>query len=494
MRLHEVVVTNHRSVWGKPVRLRLAPAVTALVGPNLAGKSNLARAVALALDSSLPYDAAREEPRAAPGEVPEVVCTFHLRDHGRADNVTVTVSWPRGQRVVDVRPAGARDDLPLGECRVVTAWAGDAPSDVLARALPLLAEEDTAAVAADMLPTLRRVLPEISSLEIDAAGPTVTIRDDQGYEVSPTSIRATFCAALAAHFVRRGVELAAIVVEEPEVFLHPAAQESLRDEFLEVGVAADAPVLLTTESPWMVPRTSESKLIAVARDEHGRTHVIGGAQGDAPHATLTGGLFRDPGLAAVLDRTQTIPDDTSAVLIVEGGTDEAYLRLAARVLGRENVFDRVVIHSAGGALPAALYSIVLRAETDVGVFVLLDNDENGRRAKSTLVERFQFANRKQVTTYAEVIPDHPTGAEAEDVFDWRLVERFVTEHGDQMIRGKRILRADQWHFDLTSAAKSAFVGWLEEYATVADMGHWGAVLDLLDQRLNGGGEAGQVAG
>ena len=61
MRLHEVVVTNHRSVWGQPVRLRLAPAVTALVGPNLAGKSNLARAVALALDSSLPYDAGRVE-------------------------------------------------------------------------------------------------------------------------------------------------------------------------------------------------------------------------------------------------------------------------------------------------------------------------------------------------------------------------------------------------------------------------------------------------
>ena len=487
MRLHEVVVTNHRSVWGPPVRLRLAPAVTAIVGPNLAGKSNLARAVALALDSSLPYDPVREVPRAAPDEVPEVVCKFRVRDHGRADNVTVTVSWPRGQRVVDVSPGSARDDLPLGDCRAVTAWSTDTPADVLARALPLLAEEDTAKVAADMLPTLRRVLPEIASLEIDADGPTVSVRDDHGYEVSAPSLRATFAAALAAHFVRRGVELAAIVVEEPEVFLHPAAQESLRDEFLEVGVAADAPVLLTTESPWIVPRTSESKLIAVARDDQGRTRVIGGAAGDVPHATLTGGLFRDPGLAAVLDRTQTIPDGTGAVLIVEGGTDEAYLRLAARILDREEVFDEVVVHPAGGALPAALYAIVLRAETDVDVFVLLDNDDNGRRAKSTLIERFQFSNRTQVTTYAEVIPDHPAGAEAEDVFAWHLVERFVTEHGDQMIRGKRILRAEQWHFDLTSAAKSAFVGWLEEHAVAADLGHWPDVLDLLDDRLNGVG-------
>ena len=479
MRLDRVEVRDHRTVWGAPVELALGTAVTVLVGPNLAGKSNLARALAAALDERVPFELERERPKARPDAVPTVVLHHRDRTHGRVHELAVTVSWPLGQRVVDVRAATA----PVTG-RPVLAWADDRPADVLARLSEDLVGVDTDALAADLLPTLQRVLPEVAELELpDGAGGEVRVRDRDGFPVADHVIRATFAAALAAHLVRAGVDVPAVIVEEPEAFLHPGAQEVLRDELLEVGIAADAPVLLTTESPFVLPRVADTRVVAVARDPQGRTRVVGEAAGDEPQAPLLGGLFRDGGIAAVLDRTMRIPAGVDGVVVVEGGTDEAYLRVAGRVLGRQADVDRLAIEPAGGALPAALQAVVLRAETSLPVLVLLDNDQEGRRAKQTLTSRFGFDNRTEVTTYAEVVPDHPLGTEAEDVFDWHLVERFVDEVGEEAIRGKRVLRADEWHFDLSLAAKSAFVGWLEEHARAEHCERWGAVLDLLVDRL-----------
>lgn len=479
MRLDRVRVSDHRTVWGEPLDLRLGTAVTVLVGPNLAGKSNLARAVAAALDDRVPFELERERPAGRPDLEPAVELHYHDRTHGRPHDATVSVSWPLGQRVVDVRPG-----TEVVDGRPVLAWADDRPADVLARLADVLADEDPVSLAADLLPTLQRVLPEVARLElVDGAGGPVAVADRLGFPVADHVVRATFAAALAAHLVRRGEDLPGIIVEEPEAFLHPAAQEVLRDELLEVGIAADAPVLVTTESPFVVPRDADTRVVAVARDPSGRTRVVGEARGDEPQAPLLGGLFRDGGIAAVLDRTMRIPSDVVGVVVVEGGTDEAYLGIAAQALGRAEDVARLAVEPAGGALPAALQAVVLRAETDLPVLVLLDNDDAGRRAKQTLVSRFGFTNRTEVTTYAEVVPDHPLGTEAEDLFDWRLVERFVEEMGDEAIRGKRVLRADEWHFDLSLAAKSAFVGWVREHAGPEHCARWGALLELLAERI-----------
>ncbi len=485
MRLERFEVHDHRTVVDDGLEVRMGRAVTVLVGPNLAGKSNLARALAMALDPALPVDLDRERPVDRPDAFPRVDMRWTAREHGLARHVDVEVSWPYGQRVVSARH-GDLDDLV--ERRPVVAWAADHPADILLRVAESLTDLPMADLAADLLPTLQRVLPGVAHLDLgERLGDRVVVTDEAGFTVASHTVRATFAAAVAAHLVRRGHDMPAIIVEEPEVFLHPAAQEMLRDELLEVGVAADAPVVLTTESPFVVPRAADANVIAVARDASGHTAVVGQAAGDQPQATLLGGLFRDDGIAAVLDRTAGIPNGTTGVVVVEGGTDEAYLQLAAQVLGREAELEHVVVHAAGGALPAALHAIILRAETTVPVFVLLDNDDMGRRAKDTLTSRFGMDNRRQVTTYAEVIDDHPMGVEAEDMFDWRLVERFVAEQGDSSIRGKRILRDDEWHFDLTLSAKSAFVDWVTRHATPGDLTRWGAVLDLLAERLSQAG-------
>jgi 5S rRNA maturation endonuclease (ribonuclease M5) len=480
VRLDTVRIHDYRTVWGDAVELRLGRAVTALVGPNLSGKSNLARALAAAVDDRIVFDIDRDRPSHLPDAVPTVELGYRDLVRGKRDHLDVEVSWPLGTRVEQVHPGHRLDEVPTG-CAVV-CWAGDRPADVLARVADVLATEEPAALAADLLPTLQRILPEVDSLDLpDGPGGQVVVRDQLGFEVADHTLRATMAAAVAAHLVRTGVDLSVVVVEEPEVFLHPAAQETLRDELLEVGVAADAPVLLTTESPFLVPRDPEAMVIAVARGPDGRTRVVETAAGDAPQAPLLGGLFRDAGLAGVFDRAGGITNDTVGLLVVEGGTDKAYLEETARVLGREDDLEHIRIHPAGGALPAALMAILLRAETDLPILVLLDNDDNGRRARDTLVRRFGFAKRKEVMTYAEVFDSYPMGVDAEDMFDRALLDRFVSSQGP---RARRTWTSGD-QVALTPAAKSAFVGWLADNLDAESCGHWGTILDRVVARLHG---------
>jgi 5S rRNA maturation endonuclease (ribonuclease M5) len=464
-------IRDLRSVWGEPLEVRLGRDVTALVGPNRSGKSTVVRGLVAALAPDLEFDPARELPAGRPDAVPEVTLRFIGRYDGHGAVEDRTVTWMSGQRVVQ---GGGEVDGP-----VVHAGPEDTPTDVVARLLHLA---DPGGLVGDLERALATVLPDLGEVRLDGA--RVVVRDRAGFDVPTASgVRAATAMGLARHLAMRGIEPAATVIEHPEAWLHPAAQEATRDGLEALAVETDAPVVITTESPFLTPRGPRSRVVALAKDPAGRTRFVGAADGDEPQAPLLGGLFRDPGFGAVLDRTSRIPSDVAAVLIVEGGTDEAYLRAAARALGRERLLDDLVIDPAGGAMAAALRAIVLRAESEVPLLVLLDNDDPGRRAKDTLTSRFGFDNRRQVTTYAEVVPDHPVGTEAEDVFAWRFVERFVAEQGDHAIRGKRLLRRDEWHFDLSQSAKSAFVAWVDEHVRPEHLERWATLLDVLAERL-----------
>jgi hypothetical protein len=133
-------------------------------------------------------------------------------------------------------------------------------------------------------------------------------------------------------------------------------------------------------------------------------------------------------------------------------------------------------------MAAAIAAVVLRAETDVPLLVLLDHDDPGRRARDTLVQRFRFDRAREVLTYADVFEGGPPGVEAETLFDVGLVRRFVRERGPSAVRGERRLHALE-HIDLTSSGKSAFVGWLAAHADPQHLQRWGDLLDLLDDRL-----------
>jgi hypothetical protein len=471
VKLAAVRIRDVRSVWGPPLEVPIGDRVTVLVGPNRAGTSNVAWAIVAALDPDLAFRPSRDLPR----------------DHGRTADArpVVELIWDDGRRseVRWDRDTGAPHvgGWPIPPGRVVHSHIHETPRDVLRRlADELDGDGDRTALAATIRDTCRRVLPEVDDVRIrdDLA---VEVHDDLGTVLPVPEIRALVTIGIARHLVERGQPPAAVLVESPEAFLHPAGQEAAAHLLDELADDAGAPVLITTSSPFTIPRVAATQVVSLARDASGRTGLVGAARGHETQARLLGGLLRDGGLAAVLDRVGQVPPGTRGVLLVEGGTDEAYLRLAADRLDRSELLDDVVVRPAGGAMAAAIAAVVLRAETDVPVVVLLDHDEPGRRARDTLVSRFHFDRTREVLTYADVFEGSPPGVEAETLFDIGLVRRFVRERGRSASHGERHLHTLE-HVDLTSSGKAAFVSWLEVHADPEHLARWGDLLDLLDER------------
>ena len=463
-------ITDLRSVWGPPLQIRLGSELTVLVGPHRSGSSNVAWALGVALDAREGVRPGRDLPGRVDDPAPSV-------DLYRADGTTATVSFHPGQGQRSA--TGPLPDGPVVRCRV-----DDSPRDVLLRvsgALDLDDEAVRASLEATLTDTLRHVLREVAGVQVDARG-MVDVLDEQGWPLPLAQVRALTAMGAALHLHQQGTPPAAVIVEAPEAFLHPSAQEDAAALLLEVARTTSAPTLVTTTSPFVIPRSPTVRVVALARDLVGRTRVVRSATGDEPQARLLGGLLRDAGLAAVFDRVARVPADARGVLVLEGGTDEAYLRTAARILGREHVLEGLIVQVAGGAMAAALESILLRAERRVPVLVVFDNDEMGRRARDTLTSRFDFDRRTQVTTYAEVIRGQPPGVEAETLFDVDLVRRFVAEQGPGASNGEEWLET-VWHVNLTGSGKAAFVGWLEEHARPEHLERWSDLLDVLEERL-----------
>lgn len=471
-RVRRLVLRDIRSVWGSPIEVPLGTLVTVLVGANRAGTSNLAWAFATALDPDRTFEPRRDVPRRRRGHAHPRV-QVQLED-GRVGTVDWDPSDGR-RRATGVVPAG----------HVIWSPVDRSSRDLLtAAALDLDDRRVRDAVADEVQQNAQLVLPGVVSVTVDDRG-EMRLRDDLGSAVPVPETRALCAVALARYLAAEGRPPAGLVVEAPEVFLHPAGQEIVADLLTSTAVVTGTPVVVTTTSPFVIPRAGTTTVVALARDALGRTDVTGTARGDAPQARLLGGLLRDAGLAAVLDRVATLPATARGVLIVEGGTDEAYLRQAATTLGRPDVLADLAIRPAGGAMAAAAAAIVLREESEVPIVVLLDHDDAGRRALDTLVSRFGFERRRETLTYADVFEGGPQGVEAETLFDPQLLRRFVRERGAASSHGEVQLPQGLLHVDLTSSGKSAFVGWLRAHAAPAPLARWGQLLDLLEERFPG---------
>ena len=471
-----LVVRDLRSVWGAPLEVPLGARVTVLVGANRAGSSNLAWSLAVALDPQRRFLPGRDLPRVVRERAvlrPGVSVTLPGTDDlAAAARHVVAFDVDRGTRT---RTSAADLGGP-----VVFSAVEHTPRDVLRHVQATVPDTDRLAVG--LLATMQRIVPEIEHVAIDDRLHLVAT-DDRGGRIAVPELRALTALGGAPELAVAGHPPAAPGVEAPEVLLHPAAQEAVGALLLDVAEATGAPVLVTTTSPFVIPRVAVTQVVALARDAAGRTHVTGSARGDEPQARVLGGLLRDHGLATVLDRLGQLPPGTRAALIVEGGTDEAYLRQAAHTLGRSDVLDGVVILPGGGAMGAASAAIVLRAESSVPLLVLLDHDDAGRRARDTLVSRFDFRRGAEVLTYADVFEGGPLGVEAETLFDLGLLRRFVAERGRATSHGERHVHGLD-HVRLTPSGKSAFVGWLRTNVAPTDLERWAELLDLLAERLD----------
>jgi putative ATP-dependent endonuclease of OLD family len=291
-----------------------------------------------------------------------------------------------------------------------------------------------------------------------------------------------------ADYGRRSVVFA---VEEPESFLHPAAQENLRDDLEGLASKENVSMLITTHSPFIPSRKPDAQLIALAKSDEGATHLAGCAPGNAERTGLVLSLFRSAAQPELLERAAKA--DARGLIVLEGGTDAAYLRIAAERLGRSNVLEGLELIYTDGAMKAARRGLLLKDELPgTPMMVIFDDDQDGCKAHDRLKSDFNFKPKHDILMYSSILPNRLSGqpVEAEDLFATSLIDTFIAEHGPSVYTGL-VKRDKHWgagwqsetHYDLTQEAKALLPAWLGKKCKASDVARWGQLLDILEKRF-----------
>ena len=588
MKLENLAVRNLRSLGvdsrtGSEFSVDLATGLTVLVGPNNCGKSNVVRALELALDLSHQPDPhldawklLRAEPieirlrfRADPHSIQEArlldlirglngtnqgqgedvhfvhrtVLTFRSNEYHRTADFGSSIpddesdNAKRLQRALDLfhKSVGlvvTRSGEPVGsvlggrfkneltdlvrsrfsegyEAATTERHEYEAKlNSTLFSPLTEWLETDLKTVFPDVVGVkLKPRIPEIDEM-IAKLGLEVQDAVTSGLDNKGSGIRSGVVAALLRYLAEFSDTSTVFAVEEPEAFLHPGAQEAVRDHLGRLAVRDDMSVLLTTHSPFMVPRKADATVIALDKGKDGRTTVTASLPGDAPLGARLGGIFRDSRVSEILDVAARLPDNAEAVLVVEGHGDKVFIDAAARALGLEELLQGIHIQASTGVKAAVVELTMLAAQTGKPVGILLDCDDIGRSAfeklgsstfqklvppKRVLSYRraFKTVDRPVVVGTTEhgedIIERQPIEYEAEDLFSRDFQQRFADSLAEEVPTHWQEIRPGLERLECEKAVagvfKSRFIDFVEEDLQPDDVRLWEPLIKAISKAL-----------
>jgi predicted ATPase len=305
---------------------------------------------------------------------------------------------------------------------------------------------------ATLVPSLPTLTQTLSSMGV-RLGDSMT--SDLAFK--GTGVRAGVLAAILGYLVEQSSRSLVFAIEEPESFLHPAAQEDLRDSLVDLATRPDTTVVITSHSPFMAPRGSEGSLVEVIKTPNGASRIRS-ESGIAPG----GGLFRDPGLARVLEDARSLDRDARIVVVTEGATDGEYMALAAQRAGRPELTADIQFIPAEGASRLPALAVLTAQATERPVIALVDSDEEGKRAARAL-DGFKPQPNRITIKIGSLRVIGPGRIVAEDLWPSALRERMERE----------LLPMGKAYY------KRHAVAWLEQHATPDDCGDWVSSLELI---------------
>jgi predicted ATPase len=565
MKLTSLSVRNFRSYSNSqgesPHKLTLGNGLNVLVGPNNCGKSNLLRAVALALQESggSDFTPAHDVPCQLSWAYPAITLGWHSdgrtsvektllnlleeyeqsagakKTHASHGDIVLRVMYRNSTRDVTfgVRGSASKRGKPeileralnqFRKCvRFIYLRSGEGLSNFLSGTFRELLhtvrqehlsdevaqaqkrrDEFIAKLKDDLLTPLGEhvrndlkmvmpevelvsITPDVSELEDILAGAEITIKDtaDTSLLNKGTGVRGALLVALLTYLAKHSRRSLVLAVEEPESFLHPRAQQDLRDNLMSLAKRPDVSLLVTTHSPFMLSRSSSTLITALSKTPDGRTTIGTQIRGDQPHSAVITALFGETITPALLDVVQPPKEGMQAILCVEGYSDKAYIEAVVRVTGRQDLLEGLEIRYDEGAHKAAVQAILVRQmlAQQIPVGVLLDSDEMGRSAKELLTDKFRW-NGKHVFLYRKWRPDQSSvPVEAEDMFDEKFLKRFVSSQPPCVIAETMQYKSGAFHYGFTQDGKEAFLDYLEGELKNSDVGCWITVLEDVRKSL-----------
>jgi predicted ATPase len=318
---------------------------------------------------------------------------------------------------------------------------------------------------ANLVPDVPTVAETLSSVDVQLGDLVTTELKDKG-----TGVRGAVLVSMLQYLAEQSRRSLVLTVEEPEAFLHPAGQEAIKGQLEDLAMRADVSLLVTTHSPYIISRSGEALLTELRKSPDGATSKAASAPGDESRADLLGSLYRDAGLARVLERSLEIPAGAKTVVVTEGYTDGLFLRQCCEAVSREDLLDGLHVIAAGRAANVVPQSILAEAATELPVIALLDYDDSGRAAVEKL-KSFGWEPSKRILSlrsWPDACSRHDV--EIEDLLPVAPVTTLIAKLGDDVALDSTENCAGTWHYRVSKAWKEEAIASLPSHLAKDDPG------------------------
>ncbi|MFE5670931.1 ATP-dependent endonuclease [Agromyces sp. NPDC056523] len=311
---------------------------------------------------------------------------------------------------------------------------------------------------ANLVPSVPTVSETLSSVDV-RLGDTVTLT---GLADKGTGVRGAVLVSMLQYLAEQSRRSLVLAVEEPEAFLHPAAQEATRGHLEDLASRADVSLIVTTHSPYVISHEQSALVTELRKNSEGITEKAASLSGNESRAELLGSLYRDAGLAHLLERALEIPSDAAAVVVTEGYTDGLFLQACCKASGRDELLEGLHFVPAHGASKVVPQAILAAAGTTLPVIAVLDHDDNGRAAADKL-KSFNWEPTKRILSLSKWPGKCSRGhdVEIEDLLPPGVVNAIVSEVGEDAAVDAKVRCGAGWHLSLSNRWKDAAIERLE---------------------------------
>lgn len=365
-----------------------------------------------------------------------------------------------------------RDGYVQGLLETLMKPLADRVSDELAEVVPEIG-------TVELVPSVPRIEETIRGADVRLSDAALTDLQAKG-----TGVRGGLLVAMLSYLAENSKRSLVFAVEEPESFLHPRAQEVIRNDLEQLAVRSDVTLITSTHSPLVLSRAAEARVFSLGKTSDGVTTLEHETKGDESHTLAIRSLFASS-LAPVLleEAAETeLPDPCSAIVLVEGETDVTYLRVAAERCRRPGLLEGLHLVAGEGAKHAAVQAILWRQREIAPVLGLFDDDDHGKSAKKLLTNDFNFQGQ-HVKTYGQWAGNRVVNAEAEQLLPEDVFLRFFAHVGNHAMAAKR--RAGQeWVYEIETRYKGDFAAFVERGATAGELTKFVQALEELRRAAN----------
>jgi predicted ATP-dependent endonuclease of OLD family len=204
-----------------------------------------------------------------------------------------------------------------------------------------------------------------------------------------------------------------ILLDEPEIHLHPSGVRYMRDEILKIG--KNNFVLVSTHSHYMVDTNTPERHFIISKNKM-KTSINQVSES----ATMNDDQVLANAFGLSLFK-ELLPQN---IIIVEGGDDKV---IFSHVLSKVYPSFFYSIKSAGGASKVYSLASILLSE-ELSSFFILDDDKDGRDAKKDILLNLKGGySINNVFTIKDLLNNLPEKSTIEDLLPKNFIKKFFEE-------------------------------------------------------------------